>query len=490
MAVFTLGTFIRLASPHDSASSSIEAALSVPEGIWAFKYDITNSFVSASWTPSNKLKKSKPKKSRYRLRLWSGSEPQNMELNGMEQTVEFDFKSPPWEQPIERITLGICFWFGIERVGDGSGGSNPNSQTWSELIRELENTTRIYTYLNTLSVRWKPVVDGFKKANQSIKAVDQETIAQGRRAEWIWRELGELQEGIEGLRRRISTGEPIAPNYYAESTEADGDTSEDLKLEKEMLEEEKRKLQKEIKKLEKKIATNDVDITELSETVYRLQCENDILKGEGTGEETGEETGEGIGEDAIAIAIDEIKSQENKHQGISQRIVLKERPRENRMKHRAKSRDRAPMFGKKNRDKAVDPPPSMRKPISTTAFRSRPARLQEYQPARRSSDNRIPPFSQESPRLSRNTGATFLDAGLRIAPTSLNARGPTQSAVPTASKNKRLPQHPEGIPIAPPDPVAFAEFLAKNPGPKQPEPYVYRRHRGGRQGLSDWNKYV
>ncbi|KAF3177262.1 hypothetical protein EYR41_008029 [Orbilia oligospora] len=486
MAAFTLGTFIRLAQPHDSASSSIEAALSVPEGVWAFKYDTTNSFVSASWTQSNKLKKPKAKNSRYRLRLWSGSEPQNMELNGMEQTVEFDLNNPPWEQQIERITLDICFWFGIERVGDGSGSSNSNSQTWSDLIQELENTTRIYTYLNTLSVRWKPIVDRFQKANQSIKDVDQKTIAQGRRAEWIWREMRGLQTGIEELRRIISTGEPFAQNDYIESTKAGGETSEDLKLEKEMLEEEKTKLQKDIKKLKKKIATNDVDITELSETVYRLQCENDILKGE----ETGEGTGEGIGEDAIDIALDEIKSQENEYQGISQRIVQKERPRENRMKHRSKSRDRAPVFGRKNRDKAVDSSPLMRKPISTTAFRSRPARLQEYQPARQFSDNRIPPVSQESPRLSRNTGATFLDADLKVAPTSLNARGATQYAAPTAHKNKRLPQRPEGIPIAPPDPVAFAEFLAKNPGPKQPDPYVYRRNRGGRRGPSDWNAYV
>ncbi|KAF3082479.1 hypothetical protein TWF569_007016 [Orbilia oligospora] len=352
MAAFTLGTFIRLAQPHDSASSSIEAALSVPEGVWAFKYDITNSFVSASWTQSNKLKKPKAKNSRYRLRLWSGSEPQNMELNGMEQTVEFDLNNPPWEQQIERITLDICFWFGIERVGDGSGSSNSNSQTWSDLIQELENTTRIYTYLNTLSVRWKPIVDRFQKANQSIKDVDQKTIAQGRRAEWIWREMRGLQTGIEELRRIISTGEPFAQNDYIESTKAGGDTSEDWKLEKEMLEEEKTKLQKDVKKLKKKIATNDVDITELSETVYRLQCENDILKGE----ETGEGTGEGIGEDAIEIALDEIKSQENEYQGISQRIVQKERPRENRMKHRSKSRDRAPVFGRKNRDKGIEQP--------------------------------------------------------------------------------------------------------------------------------------
>ncbi|KAF3284965.1 hypothetical protein TWF970_011238 [Orbilia oligospora] len=363
MAAFTLGTFIRLAQPHDSASSSIEAALSVPEGVWAFQYDITNSFVSASWTPSNKLKKPKPKNSRYRLRLWSGSEPQNMELNGMEQTVEFELNNPPWEQPIERITLDICFWFGIERVGDGSGSSNSNSQTWSDLIQELENTTRIYAYLNTLSVRWKPVVDRFQKANQSIKDVDQKTIAQGRRAEWIWRELRGLQAGIEELRQLISTGEPFAQNDYIESTNANGDASEDLKLQKEMLEEEKTELQKDIKKLKKKIATNDVDITELSETVYRLQCENDILKGEGTGEGTDE----GTGEDAIAIALDEIKSQKNEYQGISflglgtrqgisQKIVQKERPRENRMKHRAKSRDRAPAFGRKNRDKGIEQP--------------------------------------------------------------------------------------------------------------------------------------
>lgn len=41
-----------------------------------------------------------------------------MASNGMEEAVEFDLVDPPWEQPIPRITLDICFWFGVEKVND------------------------------------------------------------------------------------------------------------------------------------------------------------------------------------------------------------------------------------------------------------------------------------------------------------------------------------------------------------------------------------
>lgn len=73
----TLGTFISLALPQEPVKTTVEAVLSVPEGVWAFQYDITNSLVYATWTPSNNFQNSKPKRSKYRLRLWSGSDPQN-----------------------------------------------------------------------------------------------------------------------------------------------------------------------------------------------------------------------------------------------------------------------------------------------------------------------------------------------------------------------------------------------------------------------------
>lgn len=243
-----------------------------------------------------------------------------MASNGMEEAVEFDLVDPPWEQPIPRITLDICFWFGVEKVNDSpsdtNSGSNSGSQTWSDLIQELESTIYIYTELNAESAKRKLVIERFQKASSSIKSVDQRTIAHGQRAEWIKRELKGLQGGVEELRRIISTGEPVIQDGCIESTKSNENTSEDLKLRSERLITEKVKLQNDISKLKKKVATKDVEITELSETVYRLQCENDMLKGESTSD-------------------DDREARDNIFQEASHEIVKKERPQKNH-----KSRDK------------------------------------------------------------------------------------------------------------------------------------------------------
>ncbi|KAK6500720.1 hypothetical protein TWF506_003484 [Arthrobotrys conoides] len=476
MATFTLGTFIRIAPLHQLAAGSVEATLSVPEGVWAFKYEINNSLVSVSWSPSNNNSKKPKSKSipKYRLRLWSGSEPQNMGTNGVEKTVEFLLNDPPWEVPIEGIQIDICFWFGIERVGEGPGSSS-SSQTWSELSQELESTVQIYKEIDAQRTKWKPVIERFQETSQSIKSMNQMTMAEGRRAEWIWRELRRLQGGIEDLRRIISTGESTVQNAYIASAGGSGGTSEDSKLEKDTLEKEKEKLQNDIKKLKKKIAANDVDITELSETVYRLQCENDNLKDEGTGDDV--DTISLVNQmpprsDAISIALglDDIKQREDKLKPTRQKPGTKTQPRNNPVRHHGKTRDRdrerspRPVLERKRRD--LDVSTRVQNSNSTKMQKSKAAELQEYQPARRVSYRRDPPSPPEPPRLSRNADAIFMDGGLGIASNSLGTRGPTQYTAPTAPKNNKLPRR--DIPAKGPEPVPSASHSKDRFRPGRP----------------------
>ncbi|KAK6528257.1 hypothetical protein TWF281_009504 [Arthrobotrys megalospora] len=284
MTTLTFGTFVHLGLPQEKVRTSIEAALSVPEGFWAFKYDSIRSLVFVTWNASSTFKKSDARTSKYRLRLWSGNDPQNMAVAGREEVVEFKLDDLPWEHPVPKIDLELCFWFGIEKISSNHDGGNPamdhnltssntsGQQKWSDLIQELERTIQIYTGLYTEGEKWRIVVERFQRARRSIKAVDQTTIAQGRQAEWIKRELEALHGGVKELRKIVLGSEP--------NIGADSDQLETLKLENARLQEDKGGLQDYLENLMKGIEIKDNDINELSETVYRLQLENDLLKGD------------------------------------------------------------------------------------------------------------------------------------------------------------------------------------------------------------------
>ncbi|KAK6345453.1 hypothetical protein TWF718_007369 [Orbilia javanica] len=304
MTHFVLGTFVNIESfePEFLGKKDIEAALSAPEGFWAFKYDAISALVSVTLTPSNDFKNANPKSSKYRLRLWSGNEPGNMEENGVEEIMNLNLSRLPYKRPMTRVKLGHFFWFGIEKVKAGVDGPktisfeqpmapssikpgvNLGSETWSDLLQELEITTEIYTRLEPESLKWMTGSQRLQNINHSLGSVDQSAVAQGRKAERLRRDLAKLQGSIEEMRKVLSVENPSPQCRCAETAEANLGFLEKLKLQNENLILENANLQDDLNKLNTKIAANNVDIAELSETVYRLQCENDMLKDEGASE--------------------------------------------------------------------------------------------------------------------------------------------------------------------------------------------------------------
>ncbi|KAK6504866.1 hypothetical protein TWF481_006803 [Arthrobotrys musiformis] len=441
MAAFALtGAFISL-GPLDEIKD-IRAGLSLEDGFWGFKYDTINSHVSVRWAPPNGDNQFSLGASKYILRLWSGRQPTNMAATGTEEMIEFDGNNLPWERAVPKIKLEGCFWFGIEKVRGGpsstkpEGSSSPSTtsspQSWSDLIREMENTIATLVEVAGESDSWMLVAEKLQKSVKSNKPADLKAIAQGRRAEWARGELKRLQGGVDEVRRIINSS-AREQGGHVESPGIDLNTLDGLKLQNEKLTAGKVKLLNDIRKLEKKIAAQDVDISELSETVYRLQLENDELR----------EADKGTSDDDSEIQDDDIYSLELPSK--------REEQPESKRQGKAPVRIHSPSIEIETTNTQTQELPSS-KPVAESSQTPQRSRAR---------------FPIADPRVPRKDGPKPLEPILASRPREQESRAGEASNRPPLARFGITGSRDHGAPLESPKPVkstspSLATFLVSN----------------------------